>query len=188
MLALRRGGGAGMRARHIAVSVMALVAMAAGRLCAQDSARVNRDGWVIAGSLGVFGAGGQTAPLELTTVGVSFTHVRPGGLGADIAIGTMPRALVAGLFVLGSRLDATVALPIAPGVLLLPAGGLSVIGGMGEGGGGGLIGYNLGGAAVFGTGSVGLRTGLTWHQFQESGSGVWLLEVGVARLPGFPRR
>jgi hypothetical protein len=164
---------------------MTLLMMAASRLDAQESPSLDRQGWIIGGSLGMFGSGAETAPLELMTVGVNFTQVRPRWIGADISIGTMPRVLAEGVMVLGGRFDATIPVPVAPGVLLLPAAGFSVVGGAGDGGAGGVVGYNVGAAAVFGTGNVGFRTGLTWHRLEESTSGIWLLEVGIARLPAF---
>jgi hypothetical protein len=91
----------------------------------------------------------------------------------------MPRLLAEGVVVVGVR--AGVALPLAIGrdVLLLPSGGASLIGGAGGGGGAALAGFNAGIAAVvFGTSSVGLRTGVTWHRFEGANGTIWLLEVG----------
>ncbi|NUO37405.1 MAG: hypothetical protein HOQ17_16670 [Gemmatimonadaceae bacterium] len=188
MFGLRGRRWVGRGTARAAIVAATLLAMIGGRLGAQDSSAVKRQGWIIGGSLGMLGSGREAAPLELTTVGMSFTQVAPGGLGADIAIGTIPRTLAAGVVVLGARFDATVPLSIAPGVLLLPAAGLTLVGGAAEGGGGGTAGYNLGAAAVLGTGTVGFRTGVTWHRLPDIRSGIWLLEVGIARLPGVAPR
>ena len=151
---------------------------------AQDSASAPRSRWMVGGSLGTFRYGGVFAPLEYTTIGMHFTQLRPGALGADFSIGIVPRALADGFLLSGARGGVALPLAIAPNVILLPSAGLTLIGGAGAGGAGGTWGANLGGAAVFGSGSTGLRTGITWHRLSESTAGIWLLEFGVVRIPG----
>lgn len=185
MFERRNGGGSGQGIDRTVVATLLLLSITAARLEAQDSSWANRQGWIVGGSLGMLGSGTATAPLEHTVIGVNFTHVRPGSIGADISIGTIPRTLADGVLVVGTRLDAAVPVPLAHGMLLLPAAGLSLVGGLSAGGAGATPAYNVGGAVVFGTGNVGFRTGLTWHRPMESMGGIWLLEVGVAHLPGF---
>ncbi|MCY7378700.1 MAG: hypothetical protein LH467_05085, partial [Gemmatimonadaceae bacterium] len=84
----------------------------------------------------------------------------------------------------GARGGVALPLALAPNVLLLPSAGLTLIGGAGAGGVGGTWGTNLGAAAVFGSGSMGFRTGVTWHRLNDSADGIWLLEFGVVRIPG----
>jgi hypothetical protein len=112
---------------------------------------------------------------------MNFTQMRPGRLGADFAIGTMPRAFAFGAGVLGAR--AGVVLPIAPSadVLFLPSAGVSLVGGAGEGGGGAIGGFNAGAAMVLWTNDVGFRSGITWHRFQDFRESVWLVEIGIVR-------
>jgi hypothetical protein len=176
----RRRDAAGT-ARH----VMALLLIAAARLPAQQSTATPAGGWIIGGSVGMFGVGTETVPLELFTLGMHWTQVRPGHLGADISIGTVPRVLAEGVVVGAARLGVTYPVTVAPGLLLLPTAGLSLIGGVGQGGAGGARGYNLGGAMVLGTGPLGVRAGATWHRIDQSSSTIWLAEVGlVGRPPG----
>ena len=175
----------GTRTAMLRASLFAvmLLSTATNRLAAQDSMIVRRGGWAVGGSLGMLGYGSQAAPLELTTVGVHFTQLRPGSIGADISLGTMPRAMVEGVVLLGVRVGVTVPVQVAPGVLLLPSAGATVIGAGGMETTGGAVGYNLGGAAVFGPGPIAFRTGLTRHQLQDLRGGFWLLEVGIVHLP-----
>jgi hypothetical protein len=175
-----------MRGRALALSLVFLVG--SGPVGAQtvspDSgvrARHVRGDWLVGASFGVPGYG--TEPLvELFTIGIQWTQVRPGRLGADFSLGTIPRALVEGVVVVGFRAGAALPLAFSSGLLLLPSAGLSFIGGVGQGGGGGTAGLNAGVSAVFfGTQATGLRTGVTWHRFPDTGGALWLLEMGFAR-------
>lgn len=88
-------------------------------------------------------------------------------------------ALFDGVFLLGARGGLAWSLPVSEGVLLLPSGGASFLGGFGPGGGGAELGGNVGVGAVAGGDSTGgLRVGMTWHRFAGLGGTVWLLEVG----------
>ena len=98
-------------------------------------------------------------------------------------MGTIPRTLVEGVVVGATRLGVALPLTAAPGVLLLPSAGVTLAGIGSLGGGGGTYGYNAGGAAVFGAGTVGFRAGITWHRLASSPSSAWLLEIGFLRLP-----
>ena len=170
-------------ARWIPVALL-ILGLAARESQAQDSSSVPRSRWMVGGSLGSLRYGGEFAPLEYTTIGMHFTQVRPGALGADFSIGIVPRALTEGFLLSGARGGIAVPLALTPNVLLLPSAGLTLIGGMGAGGVGGTWGSNLGAAAVFGSGSTGFRTGVTWHRLSGGGDGIWLLELGVAKIPG----
>ncbi len=148
-----------------------------------DPAGAERGGWLFGASVGVPGYEGGAVP-ELFTVGVNWTQLRPGRLGADVAIGTMPRALAEGLAAVGARAGVALPLALSRGVVLLPSGGVSLLGGVGAGGGAATAGLNAGVAAVLGpAGGAGLRTGVTWHRFGEAGGGLWLVEVGAVRGP-----
>jgi hypothetical protein len=122
---------------------------------------------------------------ELVTIGAQLTRARPGRLGPDFSIGTMPYALVSGLAVVGVRAGLVLPLSVGPGIMLLPSGGLSMVGAATGMGAGALAGFNLGGSAVFESrGPLGTRAGVTWHRFQDSTSGIWLWEIGFVRSPG----
>jgi hypothetical protein len=129
-------------------------------------------------SAGIPGYEREAVP-ELFTIGLNVSQTRPGRLGADFSIGTMPRALIARAAVLGAR--AGVVLPIAPtpDILVLPSAGVSLLGGVGEGGAAALAGVNAGIATVIWSGDVGVRTGITWHHFQDARGAIWLVEFGV---------
>src|SRR4029453_9621170 len=104
------------------------------------------------------------ALTEMFTIGVHWTQLRPGRLGADFSLGTMPRTLAEGVAVVGARGGVAFPLALSSGGVVLPSAGVSFVGGVGAGGGGGTTGLNAGIAAViFGASSVGLRTGVTWH-------------------------
>ena len=142
-----------------------------------DSSTTARN-WLVGASVGMPGYESEPVP-ELFTIGMNLTQMRPGRLGADFAIGTMPRAFAFGAGVLGAR--AGVVLPIAPtpDVLFLPSAGVSFVGGAGEGGGAAIGGLNAGAAMVFWTNDVGFRSGITWHRFQDFRESVWLVEIGI---------
>jgi hypothetical protein len=150
---------------------------------ARDSVSAWPSGWLVGGSLGVPGYGRQSVP-ELMTVGLHWTRLQPGRIGGDFAIGTMPRAFVEGVMVLGGRAGVALPLALSPSILVLPSGGVSLIGGAGGGGAGGVAGFNAGVAAVLsGASSAGMRVGITWHRFQDTREAVWLLEFGIVRIP-----
>jgi hypothetical protein len=159
------------------IIVCTLALSASGASAQRDSATTAR-GWLVGVSAGLPGYDKEPVP-ELFTIGLNVSQVIPGRLGADFSIGTMPRALIAGAAVLGAR--AGVALPMAPtpDVLLLPSAGVSLLGGAGEGGGAAIAGVNAGIAAVIWTDDVGVRTGITWHRFQDFRGAIWLVEFGV---------
>src|SRR5258705_1298250 len=117
-----------------------LLAFAVRDLGAQDSVVANPAGWMVGGSLGMLGFGAQTAPLQLTTLGMHFTHARVGAIGADISIGTIPRLLADGAVVLGVRAGVAMPIRVAPGMLALPSAGLTALPAAPRGGGGGVLG------------------------------------------------
>lgn len=148
-----------------------------------DSGTLRRDGWIIGPSIGMPTAVGEVNP-ELITVGLNFTRLNPGHLGADLSLGTLPRALAAGFFAFGIRGDAAYPLSVSPNMLLYPAAGLSMIGAVSGDGGAGLVGINAGLAAVFyGNAPIGLRIGVTAHQFLAATTPIFLIEVGVVQVP-----
>ena len=169
----------------LAASLLASPALASAQNSpsAQDSAGPRLRGWLVGASVGVPVVDGVSVP-ELFTIGINWTQLRPGRLGADFSLGTMPRALSEGVLAVGARGGVALPLALRPGVLVLPSAGVSLLGGAGGGGGAGTTGFNAGLAAVIhGAGSAGLRTGVTWHRFSDAKAAVWLWEVGVVRIP-----
>lgn len=167
--------------------VLAGLACAAPSMAAQDTTSTRSGDWLVGASIGL--PMYQSDPLpELFTVGVHWTQLRPGELGADISIGILPRAITFGAGVVGARVGAALPLELSPGFLLLPSGGLSLVGGAGNGGIGGAKGVNAGVAGVvLGSRSIGLRGGITWHWFGGIQGSVWLLELGLVDNPRRPR-
>lgn len=170
--------------RRVSKSVCAALLLAwvsASSLAAQDTTDVAPSAWVVGGSIGVpvF----ATRPeLELFTIGGHGTRVQPGRIGADVFVGTMPRIVVAGGLPIGARAGVVLPLPVSDDVLLLPSGGVSLIGVVSRGGGGTLSGVNLGVAALrMRPGRTGFRAGVTWNRFRGVNGGVWLVEVGLVR-------
>jgi hypothetical protein len=169
-----------MLGRSVAVWLLLFTANAgAGAQVAPDS---DDHGWLTGVLLGLPGYKGEMAP-QLFTIGAQFTRMREGLPGADIAIGTMPYVMSAGIIPVGVRAGVTV--PVAPSshLLLLPSVGASFIGAAGTGGGGGTAGVNVGLATVLlATPSFGLRTGVTLHGFPDVRGALWLAEVGFVTL------
>jgi hypothetical protein len=149
----------------------------------RSTAADSSSAWLFGASVGV--PGYEDEPfLELFTIGIHGTHLRGGGRpGFDYSLGTIPRALGEGVFVLGFRGGVAVPLTLSSRAVLLPSAGLSVVGGAGDSGGGATAGLNVGIAAiVLGLNATGLRTGVTWHRFQGTGRAIWLVELGVVGL------
>ncbi len=177
-----------MRGRALALSLV--LGVTAGSVSAQTvaanaadtSVRVQRYGdWLVGASFGVPGYGSE-ALIELFTIGLHWTQLRPGRLGGDFSLGTMPRLLGEGVVVVGLRVGGALPLVLSRGVVLFPSAGASVFGGAGAGGGGGALGLNAGIAGViFGSTGTGFRTGVTWHRFEDTGGAIWLLEIGFVR-------
>ena len=164
----------------VATIAMALT-LGAHALSAQESSSP-RGGWAIGASVGMPGVG--TSPVaELSTIGVHFTQLTPGRAGADISIGTMPRILAEGVAAGAIRAGITVPFALAPGVLLLPSAGASVVGAASPGGMGGTYGLYAGASTVIGAGNTGVRVGATVHQLGASNIAVWLMELGLTSIP-----
>jgi hypothetical protein len=148
-----------------------------------DTASAPAADWLVSASFGVPGFRSQPI-LELFTIGMQWTQFRPGRLGGDFSLGTMPRLLAEGALVLGFRGGTALPIAVTPNLVVVPSAGVSLIGGAGQGGGGGVAGLNGGLAVVlFGTGTTGLRTGITWHRFEDTRAAVWLVEMGVSGIP-----
>src|SRR5688572_23519688 len=145
---------------------------------AQDTAVVRPDPWIFAFTFGLPGYRSQTE-MELLTMGIQVTQLRPNRPSADVALGTMPRALAEGLVVMGLRGGVAVPLRMSDEAYLLPSAGVSAIGVASETGGG-VLGVNTGLSVVLARdGRDGVRLGMTWHKFQDLRGAVWLLEFGI---------
>lgn len=165
--------------------VVLFLAASGARSQTPDTAADKPAEWLIGMSLGVPGSGSSAVP-QLFTAGLQFTQVRAGHIGGDIAIGTMPYLFSSGIFPLGFRGDVTVPI-VMPHLIVLPVAGVSAIGVMSPGGGGGGIGgLNAGIAAIVHSYGMGLRAGVTWHQFMGMNNPVWLAELGFVSIGSDP--
>jgi hypothetical protein len=174
-----------MQTRFLAIAALLLTAVhaeAQSSAVVMDTASPQPHGWVVGASLGV--PGYETTPSpDLFTVGFNFTHVSPGQLGADFAIGTIPRFLTGGAVPLGLRAGVALPLAAAPHLLVIPSAGASALGAVASGGAGGIVGLNAGLTTVMYMGSTGFRTGITIHAFDGADAPIWLFEIGLVSVP-----
>jgi hypothetical protein len=167
---------------HTRVLIVLALGVVASHARAQAAdAHKDLDHWGIGISLGMPGYR-RNVNADFMTFGLSFTQLHPGRLGADIAVGTMPKFVQNGLAPIGLRADLTFPLAPAKHLVLLPAAGFSAIGVIGSGGAGAVAGPNAGLATVLYSGEVGLRTGITFHSFHRMDGPVWLFEVGFVAI------
>lgn len=173
----------GWSARTLFIAV-GLSSFGAVGLAAQDAAAAEHGPWLVGGSIGMPVANGSPLP-ELITIGAHWTQFRPGQLGADFWLGTIPRTLPEGIVTVGARGGVALPFALASGLYLVPSAGLTLLGGVSSGGAGGEAGANAGIAAKISSksSSVGLRVGVTGHRFLRVGGMVWLWEIGLGRRP-----
>jgi hypothetical protein len=179
------GHGARRRCRcQVILQIILPMLIAFGAASAQDSTATRSSGWLIGGSVAVPGASTE-AFYPLTMVGVRATQLRPGRPGVDLELMTAPYPFALGIANLVGRAGVALPLRVMPGVLLLPAAGVTAAGAasVSEEGAGALFGLNAGMSVLLtGSGSSGLRAGITWHHFGESDEPVWMMELGWGTL------
>jgi hypothetical protein len=103
--------------------------------------------------------------------------------GIEIAVATLPEAVVYGIVLLGVDLDAAFLLAPTQTVGLVGRAGASVIAGAGGGGGGAVFGYNIGGGILMRASSrAAVRVDYTHRRFTLDGDKLSLpsLTFGVA--------
>jgi hypothetical protein len=92
---------------------------------------------------------------------------------------SVPAALIEGVAALAVRAGLALPVVLSDHVLLLPTGGASFIGAVGQGGCEGVAGASFGlGVIRHEPGAVGFRAGITWHRFASADGAIWLLEFG----------
>lgn len=138
--------------------------------------------WIIGASAGLLTTG-LSYEDGVGTLGVHFTQFQPGHPGLDVSLGVAPRGLQYGILLGGVRGGVTFPLVPTPGLVLLPTAGVSLLGAAGDHRAAGVIGYNVGGAAILGDGDLRLRTSVTWHRMQDTSRGTWLIELGFVHFP-----
>lgn len=168
-----------MKVAELTIAVL-LLTVAPTMLGAQDSTAVRRDETLIGFSVGFPGHSYVPEP-ELFTIGFHVTRVPSNSVGSELAVGTMPRVLLEGVFGVGARGGLAVPFSLSEDNLLVASGGLSGIAAT-EGGGDLLLGGVYGGVAgLFLKSKVATRLGITWHWFQDGEGAIWLIELGVLR-------
>lgn len=156
------------------------VSTSAAIATAQDSATARPPASAVGFLVGLPAYAGQTIG-QLATVGVSWTQLHPQRLGADVSLGTAPRAIADGQSAIGARADAVFPLAIAPSVFLLPAAGVSMLAVTSDHA---VLGVNAGVAVmIVKSRSVGFRAGVTVHRFQDDRNLASLVEAGVVWAP-----
>ena len=178
--------------RHLAAASLAFtasIATTAVRAQVTTSTDSTETGsWMIGGTIMIPQVSGMSG-AEFTTVGFTVSPPRPNRLGPELAFVVVPYAL--GFGVVAGAVRANVGVPIQLGqhMLLVPSAGLTFIGGLGSGVGGGSKGVNGTLAVVFfadsapasGT-SIGLRAALAVHQFGDGAQGqLRMFELGIVR-------
>ena len=146
-----------------------------------------REGWIIGPLVGMSRVARERG-AEALTVGLSFASLDSGRVGVDILIGTLPTAIEDGIVAFGFRFDAAYPVPVSQNLLLLPAAGFSLVGGLSGEAMEGAMGLNAGLAAVIhGASPFGLRLGVTEHRFVSDREPIYLIEVGVVHMRGSRR-
>jgi len=174
------------RRSTLALFVAALLVVTDVGLAHGQHANARRDGWIVGPLLGLPGIGSDYE-RALFTLGVGVTRLVPNRPGLDFAVGTMPRVIAEGLFPIGLRIGPSIPVALGPDAFLIPSAGLSGIVAAGSAGATGVGGVYGGLATVVARGRVGLRAGVTWHRPIDGDLSVWLVEIGVMRVPR-PRR
>jgi hypothetical protein len=141
--------------RNIRDSLIALAVLVAPRTVAAQ-ATVGPEAGVLTG----FGD-------HTTQVALRLTELSP-RWGADVMFATFPEAFGNGGVPLAFDLDATLPVPVFPGLFIAPRAGVGLVGSVGSSSGTGAFSFNLG-VGVIGrvAGPVALRADVTEHRFIE---------------------
>lgn len=181
--------------RRLATTVRLLTAPFVGALLPFSAAAQQEDPlpltpsrWMLGGTVMMPSAAGG-ADVSLVALGLSAGTLRPNALGGDLAFVVLPRAVIAGVLVVGVRANLALPLVVGRNALLVPSAGVSLLGAAGAGGVGGLPGLNGTMAMIFFTRPLsdpgpahGLRIALAMHRFGRDGEGgVQMLEIGFVR-------
>jgi hypothetical protein len=167
--------------RRLAAVCLVLVLVGSSRAQSQEPAEPGPElnPWVMGISAGVPRESGNSY-AEYFMVGAHTTHVRPGRVGADVSLSTLPRLVPLGVFPFVIRAGVVLTLPLGSNLLLLPGAGISAVGGISSEGGGAGGGLQAGAALIAAPeGRPRLRAGATWHQLAGLEGAIVVLELGV---------
>ena len=165
----------------IAVLLPLLVLTAADVTFAQVSARAVRDGWV-AGVLVGRVAIDDIPDAQATTIGVSATRFTARRPGLDLAVVTIPTLYRDGVIPLHARIGAALPLGSGHGPVVVPPAGVDAAGPLGETVGA-WVGNHLGARALVAARRLGLQAGVNWVRAVNAPNSLWLVELGLMRVP-----
>ena len=175
----------GRLTRAVCVPLLVLASLHAAR--AQTSATTTRDGWVVGALVGRIRV--EDVPDgHGTAFGLGATRFTPQRPGVDLAVVTIPRLFRDGQIPVHARMGMVVPLRLGDGLFLVPAVGVDAAGLAGESAGG-WVGYHWAARALFATRRLGIQTGVFWVRAVNAPNTLWLVELGLMRvpLPGPPR-
>jgi hypothetical protein len=165
----------------VAVFVPVLVLIGARLARAQRSTTTVRDGWVAGALVGRI-AITDIPDARATALGVAVTRVAPRTPGVDLAVVTIPTLYRDGQIPLHARVGVAFPLGTGNGIVLVPAAGADAAGALGETAGG-WVGYHLGARALFAARRLGVQAGVTWARAVNARNSLWLVELGLMRVP-----
>jgi len=148
---------------------------------AQSSATITRDGWVIGALAGVIRID-DVPDAHATAIGFGATRFTPRRPGLDLALVTIPSLFRDGQVPLHARVG--MALPLGPGAtpVVVPNVGVDAAGLAGETAGG-WVGYHVGARALLAARRLGIQAGVTWVRAVNAPNTLWLVELGLMRVP-----
>jgi hypothetical protein len=126
---------------------------------------------------------------EFSAIGLTVGPARLNRVGPDLAFVIVPRGIVSGALAGAVRANIGLPVPLGAHTLLVPSIGVTLVGGLGSGGGAGARGVNGSVALLYFAdppetigSSIGLRLALTLHRFGSGSNGsLRMLELGLVR-------
>lgn len=165
----------------VAVLVTPLVLAGARVVHAQGSSTTVRDGWVAGALVGRI-AIDDISDARATSIGVGAARFSPRRPGLDLAVVTIPTLYRDGDIPLHARMGAVLPLGSGNGPVVIPTAGVDVAGALGETKGG-WVGYHLGARALAAARRIGLQAGVSWVRAVNAPNSLWIVELGLMRVP-----
>jgi hypothetical protein len=172
-----------VQAGRLAIAVfVALLVLSGTRVArAQSSTTTVRDGWVAGALVGRI-AIADIPDARATAVGVAATRFAPRRPGLDLAVVTIPTLYRDGQIPLHARMGVAFPLGSGTGPVLVPTAGVDAAGALGETAGGGVV-YHPGARALVAARRLGLQAGVAWVRAVNARNSLWLVELGLMRVP-----
>jgi hypothetical protein len=172
-----------VRASRSAIAVFAPLLLLGGArvVRAQSSATTVRDGWVAGALVGRI-AIDDISDARATSIGVEATRFTPRRPGLDVAVVTIPTLYRDGQIPLHARIGVAIPLGMGHGPSLVPTAGVDAAGALGESAGG-WVGYHLGARVLAAARRIGVQAGVVWVRAANAPNALWLVELGLMRVP-----